>query len=649
MSSNINYSIANKDGAIVMRQIAKSFNLDHVTDKDIVSFYRNFSSSAMFDTGLMPLSGTGVLSIRSAGNHTQITFQHAPQINLINWGAVENDPQSKTYNVAQPYRIWIGDLIDGDMFGARMFYSPYPISSPDQVLYHLNLPNTNCKGYRGNGVGWQCLYRNESWAKLPFNEKIIRFAERCSGVETYNDANMSETDGPRFYKEKELPSYLWDPIEWQNKTEAEGLNWVLNDENWIMVLVKDQDNQDRHYDEGTPLTIQMAMLGNYQAYYTDPYMPKPINILSRSDLKLESKKVIDWIAKSHNNSLLSDVAYSPMDATKEHRIEHNTNKFINFTKLAGHDLDDDEQEENDNNEMVAIKCPMTGLPCEIHPDEAYNDSANNTYCEPCWSENIVHCENNDTWHYKEDEKVIWIEHEGIYVDSTDAIFKPCQNCSTLHWAENVANPKFNIYESASGDHEFCSQCLPDKLTSPINNNENKVDNCYGCGTTVVKGPDWSHIFPNPKIIGLSSKSEIDNELEPTVMSVVYCPTCSTQHVHCPTGHFVKSVTWNSWNSLIPLPKQYQVKVVVDESKVVNTSLSHLCSECINEKLVTLIQEIAVHPDGVDDPALKFKLDTYTNPFSSKSFALERYQKSVIEKIAFSSYACVDLDNFEEPF
>lgn len=643
MSSNINYSIIDQDGAIVIRQMAKSFNLDHITDKDIVSFYRNFSSYAMFDTGLMPLSGTGILAIRSAGNHTQITFQHAPQISLINWGANENDPKAKAYNVAQPYRIWIGDLIDGDMFGARMFYSIYPITSPDQPLYHLNLPNTNCKGYRGNGVGWQCLYHNESWLKLPFNEKVIRFAERCSGVETYNDANMSETDGPRFYQERKKPSYLWDPVQWQNKTETEGLNWIFNDDNWIPILVKDQDNQDRHYDDGIPLTLQMAMLGNYQSYYTDPYRPKPVNILSRPDLKLPSKKITDWIARSYNNSLLSDVSYDPLEATKEHRIELNT-KFVSIKKLGGHDTDDEDEEETED--TITVKCPITGDHCQIHQDEVYNDSNGNSYCEPCWSENVVHCDNNDSWLPKDDEKVVWVESENVYVDSTCAVFKTCNNCGVLHWAELGLNPKFNIYTSASGDHEFCFQCLPDKLTSPINNDENKVDNCYGCGTTVVNGSDWSHIFPNPKIVGLSSNSEIDLHLEPVVISAVYCPDCSTKYVHCPTGHFVKSVMFNS---LIPLPKQYQVKVVVNENNIVNTSLTHLCSECINEEVLELVNEISKHPDGVDDPVLKFKLNTYTNPFSSKNFALERYQKSVIEKIAFSSFACIDLDNLEEPF
>lgn len=643
MSSNINYSITDQDGAIVIRQTAKSFNLDHITDKDIVSFYRNFSSSAMFDTGLMPLSGTGVLAIRNAGNHTQITFQHAPQINLINWGANENDPEAKTYNVAQPYRIWIGDLIDGDMFGARMFYSLYPITSPDQPLYHLNLPNTNCKGYRGTSVGWQCLYHNESWSDVPFNEKIVRFAERCSGVETYNDANMNETDGPRFYADKNMPSYIWDPIQWQSKTQTEGLNWVFDESNWIPVLVKDQDDQDKHCDKGIPLTIQMAMLGNYQAYYTDPYRPKPINILSRSDLKLESKKVTDWIAKSHNFSLLSDVSYNSMDAIKEFRIDHNA-KSIKIVELGGHDIDD--EDEADESDFMTITCPISGKQCSFHEDEAFVDSNNATYCQPCFSENIVHCENSDKWIFKDDDRVVWIEHESIYVDSNEAIFQSCDNCSTLHWVPDIKNSLLqwhhvtSIYQSASENYEFCSECLPDKVNSSINNLENKVDDCYGCGTTVVKGPDWSHIFPTPKIIGLNA-NEIDGKIEPKVMTVVYCPTCSTQHIYCPTGHFVKSPN----QSLISLPKEYII-TVVNGDDVIKTSLTSLCAECISEDLIALIKKISIDPSNL---SLNIKMDAIINPFSSNAYALERYQKSVIEKIAFSGYSCVDLDNPKSPF
>ncbi|MFZ4104861.1 hypothetical protein [Flavobacterium sp.] len=438
MSSNIEYSIKNTtENSLVVRASINSFNVDHVTDKDIVSFYRNFSSYALFDTGLMPLNGSGVLAIRSAGNHTQITFQHEPQINHINWGQSEGDLNAKTYTVAQPYRIWIGDLVDGNLLGARMFYSPYPITSPEQPLYHLNLPNTNCKGYRGTGVGWQCLYHNADWTNLPFNEKIVRFAERCSGVETYNDANMSETDGPRFYRENNFPLHVWDPIAWQEKTSVDGLNWVLDSSQWMPIFVKDQDNQDRHYYDSAespnavPLTIQMAMLGNYKAYYHDENMPKPVNIFSRSDLNFDSNKITNWLARSHHSSTLIDKPVDSFELSKELRLKDffKTPTSSAFP-LGGQDIDDNSEDEN---QYVTLICPITGNNCDVHESEIFNDSESNNYCESCFSENVVYCENVDNYYNTSNQSVLFIDNECIYIHKDYAVTESCPNCGTLHW------------------------------------------------------------------------------------------------------------------------------------------------------------------------------------------------------------------------
>ena len=83
---NVNYTFINNEGNFVFRSNVNSFGLDHVTDKDVTSFYTNFSSSSYFDTGLLPVDGTCLLSIRKAGNHTQIAYQHAPGKYYINWG-----------------------------------------------------------------------------------------------------------------------------------------------------------------------------------------------------------------------------------------------------------------------------------------------------------------------------------------------------------------------------------------------------------------------------------------------------------------------------------------------------------------------------------------------------------------------------------
>jgi hypothetical protein len=632
-TNNINYSITNQDGALVMRSAVKSFNLDHVTDKDIVSFYRNFSSYAMFDTGLMPLSGTGVLAIRSAGNHTQITFQHEPQINHINWGANEGDRDAVTYTVAQPYRIWIGDLVDGNLYGARMFYSPYPITSPDQQLYHLNLPNTNCKGYRGNGVGWQCLYHRDSWNQLPFNEKIVKFAERCSGVETYNDANMSETDGPRFYQERNMPAYTWNPNTWQDKTSEEGYAWVLDKDNWIPILVRDQDNQGSHDDNGIPLTIQMAMLGDYQAYYTDNYRPKPINLLSRSDLKLDSEKVVNWIARSHNASSLLDVAYNPMDVAKEHRINLNTQ----IQKFGGFDVDDEEEQED----YITVSCPITGNTCSMHENDSYSDFNGTTYCQSCFEENVAHCENTDEYIPLDNPKVKWMDNDGIHINIEHAIVKECKNCQTEYWAKtenNIDVPIPGIYMSSEG-LELCKTCLPSYAASNYDPETNvipdgsKISNCYGCSSTVFVGEKWSHIFPSPKVISLNSDDDHNKTI--LVDNVTFCPQCSTKHNLCPTGHYAS--IWS--NPITELPKQFYLQVNnPNTNEVINTCLTHLCYNCMNEDL-----------KNINDENMAETLKITDNPFSHTMLTKERYDKAVIEGIAFSTFGSTNLDNISEPF
>jgi hypothetical protein len=642
MSNNINYSIQTAEsGSVVMRSNVTSFNLDHVTDKDIVSFYRNFSSYAMFDTGLMPNSATGVLAVRSAGNHTQITFQHQAQINYINWGASEGDRDAKTYLVAQPYRIWIGDLVDGDMFGARMFYSPYPITSPDQPLYHLNLPNTNCKGYRGNGVGWQCLYHKDSWQQLPFNEKIIRFAERCSGVETYNDANMSETDGPRFYQENNFPSYIWDPTEWQEKTAIDGLDWVLDSTQWIPILVKDQDHQDKHYSDGVSLTIQMAMLGDYQGYYTDPIRPKPINSLTRSDLRLNTKSVVNWIARAYNSSSLQDVSYDLMDATKKHRINLNTQE----QNVGGFDLDDQEEEEDNH---ISVSCPVSGLTCHMHEEESNSDFNGTIYCQQCFEENVAYCENTDEYIPLDNPKVKWIENDGIHINIEHAKVKACSNCQTEYWTSSTDSelPIPGMYISSEG-LELCKACLPSYVANNFNplDPDNKiipdgsrVTNCYGCSATVLEGDKWSHHFPSPKsvmIVDAEPFSNDNNHQDITVGNITFCPQCSTKYNLCPTGHY--ALTWS--NPITELPKQFYIQVKnPDTNEVINTSLTHLCYDCISQDLKNL------NDDNYDE-ALK----NINNPFSENMLTKERYEESVIQGIAFSTFGCTNLDNISEPF
>lgn len=268
------------------------------TDYDLWGFFENFSQGSLLDTGLLPLDGTGVLAIRQCFEHQQIVFQHKPDRYYVTWGQYERDKSARTYHVAQPWRIIIGDLIKGQLLGARHFYSPVPMTTADQPLYHVNLPNLNCRGYGGTSVGWMCLYHNANWSKLSLADKIRELVHRAGGGEAYNDANMSGTDGARFYQAAKKPSYFWNPAEWEKKTKADGVDWTLDTNLLLPILVSGIDDQNAHNPKGIPLTLEMAMLGGYNAYYRDPTQPKPINALARKDLVDPSIKEVHKLIRS---------------------------------------------------------------------------------------------------------------------------------------------------------------------------------------------------------------------------------------------------------------------------------------------------------------------------------------------------------------
>lgn len=266
-------------------EVAGTLNTD---TRDLASFAAQLGARVPFETGIMP---PGVISLRQAGDRMQIVSVGPPGINLVYWGARERDPNAGLYQLAQPWRIILSEWVNGALLGARMFYAPKPIIDLNQPLFHQNVPNLNCKGYgQGNGVGWVCLYHRETWVNkdgspMTLGEKIVRVMERCSGVEAYNDANMSSTDGARFYKAAKRPDYFWDPKKWEAKSKKDGFEWTLDENLLLPILVKDQDNQDRHHDGGVPLTLKMAMVGNAAAYYGDTAYPKFLNAFVRDDQK----------------------------------------------------------------------------------------------------------------------------------------------------------------------------------------------------------------------------------------------------------------------------------------------------------------------------------------------------------------------------
>lgn len=525
-SSNFNYSLVqNEEGNFVVRSTVNSFNLDHVTDKDVVSFYNRFSQYASFDTGLLPLDGTGVLAIRSAGKHAQVVTQHAAGIYHINWGAREGDPHATTYYVAQPYRIVIGDFLDGNLLGARMFYSPYPITNPSQQLYHVNLPNINCKGYRGNGVGWICLYLKEDWSELPFNEKVTRFIERCSGVETYNDANMSETDGPRFYSENNKPSYFWNPGHWQDKSSSDGFSWTLDPDLLIPILVEGLDSQDKHYPSGQPLTLAMAMLGNYQAYYYDKDIPKTYNLVSRSDLFLTSNNIADMFKVSFAQApAVFSSKEDPYSASL--KIRQNSGSF--FFVPPPDPINEDEE---DDDTWCCTCCEQI---LSISEDQMNSTHEDGYICQDCLEDRYVFISSTQSYFYIDSPSVSYVDNQNeFFHEDYDLIWSCDSCCDTNAVSGNSLQNKNNFYKEfvyeTEDNGKLCKACFEQMIAEE----DLPHQNCYVCSKLLVSHSDWNNLYPNYQIV--FPQFDQNNEQEFSIKSIYLCNYCKNEHKICPCG------------------------------------------------------------------------------------------------------------------
>jgi len=503
---NVSYSFIKNDqeqqGSFVLRSIVNSFGLETVNDKDVTSFYYNYSQEQYLDTGLLPLDGSGLLSIRKAFNHTQIAYQLKPGTYYINWGAHEGDHNAVKYYVAQPYRIIVADLVDNNLLGARTFYTTTPVTHPDVQLYHVNLPNINCKGYRGNGVGWICLYHTHDISKLTFNEKLIHIIERCSGVEAYNDANMKETDGPRFYAEKynndESYSYLWDPKKWETYTQEHGYEWTLNEDLWIPITVEGIDSQDKHVDNGSPLTFADALLGKYQAYYTDPLPEKPVNSIARGETSVVSDNVYKSFIRSYNSSSSFSTSVNTFSISQQHKESISDGDNLKLTTTQSFDEDDDT--------FVCADCENTH-----HVDDSNHVSHNKWVCENCIVD-YVFLEETEQYYSLSDPKIIHdvSSDEYFHLDHIPATYweplfsiSTCTCCGSYHlyrnYLDNSDYQNVSIWTAKNENgstHEFCSSCihlLTQDQNFALENVNELVNSCYTCGKSPVPVQEYINI------------------------------------------------------------------------------------------------------------------------------------------------------------
>jgi hypothetical protein len=374
-------------------------------------FWQLLGAVAPSSTGILP---PGVMSIRRGGGFTQLVIETEPGVYLTCWGASEYGGHA-VYQLAMPWRYIIGVYKGPDLIGARLFYSPRRITHERQVLYHSNVPNINCKSYgTDNGVGWICLY-HQGYKATDIADMARYLTDRASGAEPYNDANMSGTDGPRFYHgmlqaaKIEGREFLYDPHAWEAKTTDEGFEWALEPDLWVPVLVKSNDIQTMHEPEGIPLTLGMAMSYPSKFYYDDPHQPK---LYDAADHHLDWEKTP--AAGTTGVRLRSGNFVSPLQQLWDALQAGFTAVAAKKAKPAKRDLTPLEQ-------PPEVFKGLKWMPSSFRPTHtvAKGSTDEKFYCEDCGAEASIVDEDEQWWckkHYP---------------------YKPCKQCGDQYWFEDL--------------------------------------------------------------------------------------------------------------------------------------------------------------------------------------------------------------------
>lgn len=485
------------------------------TEKDLglslPRFLAGMGDLAYFETGLLPVEGSGVLSIRKFLDHTQIVAQIAPRVDAVYWRRHDTDDGYGTkkkdlYNVAMPYRIWIGDIVEATFIGARHFYSPSPISTPNDLLYHTNLPNTNCVGYNGTSVGWICLYINQlsDFTQVEdIAQAVAMMEERCGTGEGYND-NMTGTDGPMFYStyhpDKKLGHRLSNVGEWEAYTEAHGVHWTQEEGVWLPVKVTGPDDQQQHNPDGMPLTIEMAMKGSYAAKYHDE-MKKPFNIAVRQD----------WNPSDLSASAWSQLAKTVEAATEEFPerawLAKPQRKRTKAAKVADEFLAPTSFSEYG-------KCKHCGTVKERSEKDFWFTS---TICVTCREKLYGTCaECTETFHF---EQLQYFKEKDAYYCQECGVVYECQNCG--HQTMGDVTPF--VYEG-----QYCTNCV-------------EVVVCTGCGQQQVNADGHVQEVDAPAII-MTEEVDPASGLAAVIQTetMYFCLPCAANYVACACG-FVKDV------------------------------------------------------------------------------------------------------------
>lgn len=304
------------------------------------------------------------------------------------------------------------------------------------------------------------------------------------------------------------------------KTTEEGFLWTLNDQTWIPVLVQDQDHQDRHYENGVPLTLGMALTGDYQAYYSDTTHTKPVNKIARKDKSFDEDYVFTLVKKSYELSKLKQTKPENLDPYTYVQKVRDIHALSSNPNGNGNNNDDNDHDENE--QFFCIACEEY----YDYSDDNHNVVDDGVLCHDCYSEQYVYCENVGHDVHMEQGNVQYLEEIDTWIDANGPHVINCTGCGQIYYSKKFTNNFMPFLNSDTNDYDSCTQCFEYA-------NQLVQAECAVCSKSLPMNPEYKSYVESISYINPDTNQIIDAHMH------IDCSVKAASTV-CPCGNLRQS-------------------------------------------------------------------------------------------------------------
>ncbi len=402
-------------------------------------------TSVSFDTGLIPVSGTGLINLRMDQGEEVAVWQLEPTVQTIVYNGLRrpdrlrrshdgqgNYPADCYYKIALPWRLLIGTRFAESAVSVRLLFSDGPITSMDDPLYAPPLPSVSLTGYHEMPIGWVCWHPRLRGESPDLAQAFPRYVKAL--YETVFTDGIGTYDG-QYYADHGDNMTIKNLDRWAQLTADHDTDWFVENLKTLFLPIYKTSAPYRARPTGNdPFTFKDIFTYNisetHNNHWNNPGSKKSI-LLPKTTFTLDQ-------INSSFRSLpeLKDLISEGWECAHcQNRYKPNDSKFAVVTEFVFIDEDDERYVDGEDIRIA-------------------DEMSEQEWCESCFESASVYVTELDS--YVPVSEMVWDQSENRW-DFSDRV-SVCAQCS-FTWTDNE---KFLVLSrgAAGWSRTHCVKCTP---------------------------------------------------------------------------------------------------------------------------------------------------------------------------------------------